>query len=995
MIEDGCRPFLQPTTSCNGHHHNAVRERKRNGKGSTVDPPESEALLRSSRPIKWVQPRTTILRDRSSAVSSAVVSPIIRRTTRFFRISWRRCCCLIPLILFINLCLLRLQLLPDGGLATQQTEQQLGLAIPYSPKRSLQQVPPRIPPENVNQKKSHDNNNNKEEKRPRHLMIIASVPRDVPHLMSLWSQLECLGRNDSSSIDHEVIVSSQEWSRDTILEPVIQQARETLHRAIATHYIPTPTMKTDRHDVGLWCGALLNYTEKVQSATYITLINDSVFAIRSHNQSLETISKIQQQASPNMYDFVSLTYYQNGLQPPEFEPAWLESILRTFTPEGIQTFQRLICQGDFRCRRIVGHKKFHRCMVDNYEMGITGAMNTTVDRVIGVYPAVPPYQPTTTSKEEERPRRRLRRHHHHHHHQRRTKASQIRQPRTIPGWSSGNTQWWQKLVSAYDFPLQKVVFNTTRGRKITVTPPAQCTKHWNATWMAMNLIIDPPARPCRERPESLCVIPTKEDRLYQVEKNHQNLLDSKNYTLLSTAGWNLTDKEDNVYPADDETAVAAAMVNGKLHAVAALLLLPSNSTDNNINNNTRCHCVHCTADPVCDGLWRSTVVGGRGDPTRFRRIRLVISHCLHDLNWITDFLQGYKYYSNDDDDAAAADETSLISGHSSTDNVTLIRDVTIVSKCDKEVIGAPKGSNVIRLPNVGRCDHSYAFYLSQLQPLAPATNNSSSSITTNDDKHDDDNTDHEIVVFLKDDRDWKSIHQPGTYRNLTEMLRIASETGFACGLQPATVWKMRKQKADNETHFRRELKLLSSYHVTSSLQRFTLKRYASRGKKYNELEESSNATAAIAPANGGASNGTTTSTITSFRSNYKNLGDWIRQSIPDAILPSPPSTTLTEVCYGGTFAASRSNIVNRQSSLVWKQLEQSLSRGNNIEEGHFAERSWAALLANPLNEYQTAALLDYGTELITTQGSIMGALAIIAPALRPVSNEKNVKHSQS
>jgi hypothetical protein len=38
------------------------------------------------------------------------------------------------------------------------------------------------------------------------------------------------------------------------------------------------------------------------------------------------------------------------------------------------------------------------------------------------------------------------------------------------------------------------------------------------------------------------------------------------------------------------------------------------------------------------------------------------------------------------------------------------------------------------------------------------------------------------------------------------------------------------------------------------------------------------------------------------------------------------------------------------------KLEISLTRGDNIEEGHFVERSWAALLSNPLELIQIDAI---------------------------------------
>ena len=46
---------------------------------------------------------------------------------------------------------------------------------------------------------------------------------------------------------------------------------------------------------------------------------------------------------------------------------------------------------------------------------------------------------------------------------------------------------------------------------------------------------------------------------------------------------------------------------------------------------------------------------------------------------------------------------------------------------------------------------------------------------------------------------------------------------------------------------------------------------------------------------------------------------------------------------------------------MWKKLEVSLRRSDNIEEGHFGERSWAAMLSNPLEPLQIEALQNYST----------------------------------
>merc|ERR1719203_1244740 len=59
---------------------------------------------------------------------------------------------------------------------------------------------------------------------------------------------------------------------------------------------------------------------------------------------------------------------------------------------------------------------------------------------------------------------------------------------------------------------------------------------------------------------------------------------------------------------------------------------------------------------------------------------------------------------------------------------------------------------------------------------------------------------------------------------------------------------------------------------------------------------------------------------------------------------------------------------------VWKSVEKSLSRGNNIQEGHYAERSWAALLSTPLQPFQVDALLYKSDGVYLNKNSMHGAL---------------------
>jgi len=77
-----------------------------------------------------------------------------------------------------------------------------------------------------------------------------------------------------------------------------------------------------------------------------------------------------------------------------------------------------------------------------------------------------------------------------------------------------------------------------------------------------------------------------------------------------------------------------------------------------------------------------------------------------------------------------------------------------------------------------------------------------------------------------------------------------------------------------------------------------------------------------------------------FRSPHADLGAWLEAvgaALPESLAP---------VCYGGVFATTGRAIARRGD--VWPRLEASLTRDDSVEEGHFAERSWAGLLHDPL-----------------------------------------------
>ena len=168
------------------------------------------------------------------------------------------------------------------------------------------------------------------------------------------------------------------------------------------------------------------------------------------------------------------------------------------------------------------------------------------------------------------------------------------------------------------------------------------------------------------------------------------------------------------------------------------------------------------------------------------------------------------------------------------------------------------------LPNVGRCDHAYAHYITDILPQL---------VTTKDATHD-----NSIVVFLKDTT-MVHIHQGLDFHrnNLKSLAQIASSVnGFACGLGLAEGSEM------------------SAYHDVKTLLRQQMRGYDKGEQDYKNGES------------------------VPFLSQYKTLGDFYK-----ALNFSPPPYSLVQECYGGIFAARNKNIL-QQDMTLWRTLRKTL-----------------------------------------------------------------------
>jgi len=278
------------------------------------------------------------------------------------------------------------------------------------------------------------------------------------------------------------------------------------------------------------------------------------------------------------------------------------------------------------------------------------------------------------------------------------------------------------------------------------------------------------------------------------------------------------------------------------------------------------------------------------------KVHLVVSHCDKPLDYI------FKKFIK------------------SRENQDRVASIAIISKCGNPVVGAPESEHikveVITLPNVGRCDHSYAYWISH--------------VAYNDvDMYGDD----DIVYFVKDND-----YSFERWRSFEDMLGLAMINGFSCAISQNLDW----QKGLG----------LSYFHLISNLRKFHIESHAREGRHSDfsarELEKQNRG----------------------FASTYKSLGvyaDYLGLELVQRYSP---------VCYGGIFATKVSQI-RKRSTKTWDKLEESLSRADNLEEGHFAERLWASLLVKPLTR-KVMDQLDSRGKPVKCEGQLQWYCGVLA-----------------
>ena len=200
---------------------------------------------------------------------------------------------------------------------------------------------------------------------------------------------------------------------------------------------------------------------------------------------------------------------------------------------------------------------------------------------------------------------------------------------------------------------------------------------------------------------------------------------------------------------------------------------------------------------------------------------------------------------------------------------------------------------VVQPSNVGRCDHSWATHIARNYHTLASR-----------------------LIMIKDS--WAD-------HNLFERLNgsalvAATASGFACAYGNLQC-KLRDStcKLGKDEHL---------WHSAAELLSFRISNYQ---KPWDQSNHS----------------------ITSdFPARYRPLGNWLHSlQLPRDV----EKRGYLPVCYGGGFVATRSS-VHRVPEMAWERIVESLSRGDNVEESHYMERMWAALLTPPLTPSETRAM---------------------------------------
>lgn len=366
-------------------------------------------------------------------------------------------------------------------------------------------------------------------------------------------------------------------------------------------------------------------------------------------------------------------------------------------------------------------------------------------------------------------------------------------------------------------------------------------------------------------------------------------------------------------------------------------------------------------------------------------LHIVVSHCDKSLDWLWHrVLQAGKKQQNS---IAAA-------------ILKNIKSVTIFSKCGQE--GSlkkeplPPMADIVILPNVGRCDHSYAYWIAHvLRHMNEQTNDFIQPSLLHS---------HDAIWFVKDnDNSYRSKVEFAV--SLEQMLQTATQkTGFACGSQVSP-------RLGEELGYRgvRALnvaaqKNMGRFQMYSVYSRDNYTVFGDEEAEEEAITNSQNNQDTIRdpffPANPNIIviedwidtlpiyNLTLGNKARRGSSGYPVWDAWQQKPV-DFTPPPQHLNAFMPICFGGIFLTTFERLKFAPVG-NWSAVVESLSRGDNIEEGHFMERLWAALLSPPMSQEEQQHIQNNDYKVVKRSGPYKGLVLLQSDSIEnEISAETN------
>ena len=294
-------------------------------------------------------------------------------------------------------------------------------------------------------------------------------------------------------------------------------------------------------------------------------------------------------------------------------------------------------------------------------------------------------------------------------------------------------------------------------------------------------------------------------------------------------------------------------------------------------------CVYTNASNWVNGVLECASARGlaRSPKSDLGAVDVVVSHCSVDVSWLSSLEHALR-------DSFAYPQTF------------------VYTKCGSPPLTVPENAIVQKLPNYGRCDHTFAHHIVERY-----------------------NSLSDTLIFVKD----TSFEYPD-YGFGQLSLRptdaipelLTRQGGFVCGREPCRGADAGRCKK----HFTADI-YGSPWHIVSELKGFGLQNFK-HGSYVTNYDQSQVSTTDFAS-----------------RANI-TMGEWWNETFSAELAEQLHGSLVLPVCYGGTFGVTDARrALHRIRRDDWAAMRDSLTRGDNILEGHFAERSWMALLTPPLD----------------------------------------------